>query len=61
MDNIRPLIVLALRVVAVAMAAASVTLITLKMASVQLHVVLLAFGLFTLSIAAIVKEYKNIV
>ena len=59
MDEIRLLIVLALRVVAVAMAAASVTLISLKMASIQLHVVLLAFGLFTLAIAAIVKEYKT--
>ena len=59
----RAVAALALRVIAVAMATASIALISMRVASIELHVVLLTFGLFALSIASIViepKEHRNI-
>jgi len=58
MREIRPIVALALRAVAVAMATASIAFIALKIASIELHVVLLAVGLFALCIASIVMEPK---
>ena len=58
MREIRPIVALALRAVAVAMATASIALVALRIASAELHVVLLAVGLFALCIASIVMESK---
>lgn len=58
MKELRPIIALALRLVAVAMATASILLIALNVATIQVHVVLLAVGLFALCIASIVWESR---
>jgi len=54
-----PGLVLAFRVVGLAMAAASMVLVTLQVARIDLTVVLLSVGLFTLAVASIIESARR--
>ena len=56
MKEAQPIIVLALKAVALAMAVASVVLVILKASGVETYVILLSIGLFTLALAAVMQR-----
>lgn len=59
MQNINPTLLLVLKVVALGMSIASLTLGILKSASMETHVTLLAIGMFALALSGLLQGQES--